>query len=132
MHGPHSHVWLIDVTSCQQINNNEASSNPVDEITSNDICGINPSNYTADFPLEVDSPHISQTTSNTVSPSSESKTTGSEGAYPQFHSSTHKLRTNTTSVTQDTVTTVKVTLNFIGRRLKSNRQTSTYFHPFIK
>ena len=69
----HGHVWLIDVTSCQQINNNEASSNPVDEITSNDICGINPSNYTADFPLEVDSPHISQTTSNTVSPSSESK-----------------------------------------------------------
>ena len=90
----HGHVWLIDVTSCQQINNNEASSNPVDEITSNDICGINPSNYTANFPLDVASPHLSQTTSNTVFPSSESKTAGSEEASPQFHSSNHKLRTN--------------------------------------
>ena len=72
----------------------EASSNPVDEITSNDICSTNPSNFTANFPLDVASPHLSQTTSNTVFPSSESETTGSEEASPQFQTSYHKLKTN--------------------------------------
>ena len=114
----HSHVWLIDVTSCKQIYKEEASSNPNDEITSNDICSINPSNFTVNFPLDVSTPHLTQTTSNTVFPSSESKTAGLKGASPKFHSSNRKLRT---SFAEDTVTTVEFILNLIGCRLKCNR-----------